>query len=47
MVAFTNLTHRRGQNRFVMMLGGHNYPDDPLQNRGSHFNDEAGNHYDY
>ncbi len=27
--------------------GGHNYPDDPSQNRGSHFNDEAGNHYDY
>jgi len=27
--------------------GGHNFgPNDP-QNRGSHFNDEAGNHYDY
>lgn len=27
--------------------GGHNYgPNDP-QNRGPHFNDEAGNHYDY
>jgi len=27
--------------------GGHNYPDDPTQNRGPHFNDDAGNHYDY
>ena len=27
--------------------GGHNYPDDPGQNRGPHFNDNAGNHYDY
>jgi hypothetical protein len=26
---------------------GHVYPDDPTQNRGPHFNDEAGNHYDY
>ena len=26
---------------------GHIYPDDPSQNRGPHFNDEAGNHYDY
>lgn len=26
---------------------GHTYPDDPSQNRGPHFNDEAGNHYDY
>jgi RHS repeat-associated protein len=26
---------------------GHNYPDNPSQNRGSHFNDEAGHHYDY
>ena len=27
--------------------GGHTYPDDPTQNRGPHFNDDAGNHYDY
>ena len=27
--------------------GGHIYRDDPSQNRGPHFNDEAGNHYDY
>ncbi|SHM56475.1 RHS repeat-associated core domain-containing protein [Sphingobium sp. YR657] len=26
---------------------GHRYPDNPSQNRGSHFNDEAGHHYDY
>jgi RHS repeat-associated protein len=26
---------------------GHTYPDDPTQNRGSHFNDIHGNHYDY
>lgn len=26
---------------------GHSYPDAPSQNRGPHFNDEAGNHYDY
>ena len=26
---------------------GHIYPDDPTQNRGPHFNDDAGNHYDY
>ncbi|MGR3774575.1 HNH/endonuclease VII fold putative polymorphic toxin [Bacillus paramycoides] len=27
--------------------GGHTYPDDPSQNRGSHFNDVHENHYDY
>ncbi len=27
--------------------GGHEYPDDPSQNRGPHFNDPSGNHYDY
>jgi len=27
--------------------GGHNYGSGNPQNRGSHFNDEAGNHYDY
>ncbi|WP_410985328.1 HNH/endonuclease VII fold putative polymorphic toxin [Bacillus cereus] len=27
--------------------GGHTYPDDPSQNRGSHFNDVHGDHYDY
>ncbi|PWA08428.1 hypothetical protein DCC39_14895 [Pueribacillus theae] len=26
--------------------GGHRYPDDPSQNRGSHMNDIHGNHYD-
>jgi|GEM_PF-703332 len=26
---------------------GHQYPDDPLQNRGPHFNDDEGRHYDY
>lgn len=26
---------------------GHKFPDDPTQNRGPHFNDPAGNHYDY
>lgn len=27
--------------------GGHLYSDNPSQNRGSHFNDQYGNHYDY
>ncbi|NQP01810.1 hypothetical protein HO940_09830 [Streptococcus suis] len=27
--------------------GGHVYKDDPSQNRGPHFNDDGGNHYDY
>ncbi|EPR08089.1 right-handed parallel beta-helix repeat-containing protein [Ruminiclostridium papyrosolvens] len=27
--------------------GGHEFPDDPSQNRGPHFNDPDGNHYDY
>ncbi|MET7951649.1 polymorphic toxin-type HINT domain-containing protein [Micromonospora sp. NPDC005324] len=27
--------------------GGHKFPDDPSQNRGSHFNTENGDHYDY
>ncbi|WP_368292719.1 kelch repeat-containing protein [Dehalobacter sp. TBBPA1] len=26
---------------------GHEFPDDPTQNRGPHFNDIYGNHYDY
>ncbi|NLL66859.1 MAG: type IV secretion protein Rhs [Clostridiaceae bacterium] len=26
---------------------GHIFNDNPTQNRGSHFNDPAGNHYDY
>lgn len=26
---------------------GHQYSDDPVQNRDPHFNDKAGNHYDY
>ena len=26
---------------------GHDYPNDPIQNRGNHFNDSNGNHYDY
>ncbi len=28
-------------------IKGHDYPDDPSQNRGSHFNDEHGNHFNY
>lgn len=27
--------------------GGHNYPDDPVQDRGPHFNTPDGGHYDY
>lgn len=27
--------------------GGHEYPDDPTQNRGPHFNTENGDYYDY
>jgi len=27
--------------------GGHEYPDDPTQNRGPHFNGPNGEHYDY
>ncbi|HHT0127865.1 TPA: HNH/endonuclease VII fold putative polymorphic toxin, partial [Raoultella planticola] len=27
--------------------GGHFYEDNASQNRGPHFNDEQGNHYDY
>lgn len=27
--------------------GGHKYPDNPQQDRGSHINDVKGNHYDY
>jgi len=27
--------------------GGHNFGPDNPQNRGAHFNDERGNHYDY
>jgi hypothetical protein len=27
--------------------GGHDFGDGNSQNRGSHFNDESGNHYDY
>ena len=26
---------------------GHIFPDDSTQNRGPHFNDPDGNHYDY
>lgn len=26
---------------------GHEFPDDPTQNRGPHFNDPCGNHFDY
>jgi len=28
-------------------VGGHNFGAGNSQNRGSHFNDEAGNHFDY
>ena len=27
--------------------GGHKFPDNPSQNRGAHFNDIFGNHYDF
>ena len=27
--------------------GGHSYPDNPSQNRGSHFNTDDGAHFDY
>jgi hypothetical protein len=27
--------------------GGHDFPDDPSQNRGPHFNTPDGGHYDY
>ena len=33
--------------RMGCSIKGHNFPDNPSQNRGLHFNDEAGNHYDY
>ena len=26
---------------------GHSFKDDPSQNRGPHFNDDQGRHYDY
>ena len=26
---------------------GHEFPDDPTQDRGPHFNDPSGNHFDY
>ncbi len=28
-------------------VAGHIFPNDPTQNRGPHFNDPSGNHYDY
>ncbi|MBC3205754.1 hypothetical protein HU755_03080 [Pseudomonas sp. SWRI111] len=28
-------------------IAGHDYGEGDPQNRGAHFNDEAGNHYDY
>jgi hypothetical protein len=28
-------------------VGGHIYPNDPTESRGSHFNTENGDHYDY
>ena len=28
-------------------IGGHEFLDDPSQNRGAHFNDPQDNHFDY
>ena len=39
-----------GETRTVLIredAGGHDYGPEDSQNRGPHFNDEAGNHYDY
>jgi hypothetical protein len=38
---------RRQSVRIRDDAGGHNYGPGNLQNRGPHFNDPAGNHYDY
>ena len=34
-------------NKIIREHFGHDYPDGPIQNRGRHFNDIYGNHYDY
>lgn len=36
-----------GDGKVIREHYGHIYPDDPTQNRGAHFNDIYGNHYDY
>ncbi|WP_214764606.1 RHS repeat-associated core domain-containing protein [Exiguobacterium sp. s141] len=37
-----------GRGRIIRQhSGGHKYKDDPSQNRGPHYNDQWGNHYDY
>jgi len=43
-----NYTDSKGNNVTIRDdAKGHNYPDDPTQNRGSHFNGPDGKHYDY
>ena len=49
-VAGREYTYRDGQGREVRIrddAAGHNYGEGDPQNRGPHFNDPAGNHYDY
>ena len=36
-----------GNNKIRDDVKGHQYKDDPSQNRGSHFNDKFGNHFNY
>ena len=45
-----DVTGEGGKRRTVNVrddAGGHNYGNGNSQNRGSHFNDDAGNHFDY
>ncbi len=36
-----------GNDVVIRQHNEHIYPDDPVQNRGTHYNDKYGNHYDY
>ena len=38
---------KNGEHKIRDDAKGHKYKDDPSQNRGSHFNDEHGNHFNY
>jgi hypothetical protein len=40
-------TNDMGEQMVIREHFGHSCPDDPLQNRGTHFNDIHDNHYDY
>jgi hypothetical protein len=40
-------TYKYGECVIQEHADGHDYPDDPSQNRGPHFNDPKGGHYDY